>query len=260
MRRAGRAAWSLVSSALQDCHPGRTTADLARRLAARLSEIGAEPILQGRREPGGTSFPACCCISVNEEALHGIPGPRILRQGDVVSVDLALRLDGWCADAASATIVGSADPSLTGPLAAARAVLAAGIACMTPGALWSRVALAVEQAAAAADLRLGAGYAGHGIGRDLHEPPVAPLWHPWTGPDAARVQDFALRPGMVLTIEPVFILGGRSASGSGRPELVELDDGFTVVTGDRAPACHEERTVAVTREGPVVLTDNARPE
>lgn len=259
MRRAGEAAWSLIESALARARPGDTTAEVAARLASDIAAIGAEPILQGRSAGAGPPFPACCCICVNEEALHGIPGPRILRDGDVISVDLALRLDGWCADAASAAIVGRAQPGLSARLAAARAVVDAGIATMTPGARWSAVARAAEEAAASAGLRLAAGYAGHGIGRDLHEPPAAPLWHPWTGPEAVRVQDFALRPGMVLTIEPVLILGGRSGSGSDRPELVELDDGFTVVTGDRAPACHEERTVAVTREGPVVLT-GARTE
>lgn len=249
MRPAARLAWSLLGGAIARCAPGVTTAQIDRHLLERLLASGAGPILRGiRQSPGGPAFPACCCVCVNEEAAHGIPGPRILREGDVVCIDVSLRLDGWCADAARATVVGGVaakDHSLAAVSgAAARAVAAA----MHPGVRWSLAAGAASGVARGAGLRLAAGLSGHGIGRGLHEPPEA-----WfgisTGLPGAPVQDFILRPGMVLTVEPVLV-----SPGHGEPTLLGLDDGFTVVTGDRARACHEEIMVAVTRDGPEVLT------
>ena len=131
---------------------------------------------------------------------------------------------------------------------AARRAAAACAAAMQPGVLWSRGAAAATDVARAAGLRVAEGLSGHGIGRGLHEPPEAGFGFV-TGLGAPPVQDFVLRPGMVLTVEPVLVLAGQ-----GPPTLLGLDDGFTVVTGDRARACHEEIMVAVTRDGPEVLT------
>ncbi|MCC6661027.1 MAG: M24 family metallopeptidase [Phycisphaerales bacterium] len=251
MRPAARLAWSLLGGAVVRCAPGVTTAQIERHLREQMEESGAEPILRGiRQSTGGPAFPACCCVCLNEEAAHGIPGPRILREGDVVSIDVSLRLDGWCADAARAAVVGGAEVKGHGHAlaAAARAAARAVAAAMHPGVRWSLASGAAAGVARGAGLRLAAGLSGHGIGRGLHEPPEA-----WfgisTGLPGAQVQDFILRPGMVLTVEPVLV-----SPGHGEPTLLGLDDGFTVVTGDRARACHEEIMVAVTRDGPEVLT------
>lgn len=259
MRPGARLAWSLLGEALAWCVSGVTTGEIDARLAEHVARAGGHAELRGFREsPDAPAFPGCCCVCVNEEAAHGIPGPRILRAGDVVTIDLALRLGGWCADAARATVVEDVAVQSHGHathhghatqlVQAARAATAAAAAAMHPGARWSVAAVRAEQVARDAGVRVATGLSGHGIGRRLHEPPEAPFGIP-TGLRTPPVQDFILRPGMVLTVEPVLV-----SPGDGPPTLLGLDDGFTVVTGDRARACHEEIMVAVTRDGPEVLT------
>ncbi len=273
MGRAGALAWRIVTEAVGSVRTGVTTGELDGLIAARLAGSGAEAILKGFPSGGGTPFPACSSICVNEEVVHGVPGDRILRDGDLVTIDLALRRDGWCADVARALVMGSRGDgdsashrsSVSPALAqsAARCVNA-GLAAMAAGGRWSEVARAVAGEAAASGVCLVGAYAGHGIGRDLHEPPEAWLGDgatrdgrrgdrvgtPATGPEGTGAQDFVLRPGMVLTLEPIVMEG---LGVEGRAALIALDDG-TVLAGDRRRACHEERTVAITRDGPVVLT------
>ncbi len=261
MGRAGALAWRIVTEAVESVRVGVTTAELDDLIAGRMAASGAEAVLKGFRCGGGPAFPACSSICVNEEVVHGVPGDRILRDGDLVTIDLALRLDGWCADVARALVVGSRSDGPSGPdrfsvspalaQSAARCVNA-GLAAMAAGRRWSEVARAVAGEAGASGVRLVGAYAGHGIGRDLHEPPEAWLGDgtPATGPEGAGAQDFVLRPGMVLTLEPIVMEG---LGAEGRAALIALDDG-TVLAGDRHRACHEERTVAITRAGPVVLT------
>ncbi|MFM9995253.1 MAG: type I methionyl aminopeptidase [Phycisphaerales bacterium] len=253
IRRSGRQLWSILDDAVREARAGMTTGAIDARICAAIRNAGAEPVLLGGRRGDGPPFPACCSITVNEEVVHGVPGARILRAGDVVTIDAALRLDGWCADAARATVIGVApDASTAGLVRAAREALDAAIGAMTPGVAWSVAARAAARAARAAGVRLVSAYAGHGIGRRLHEPPEACFLGPGSGRGWASGQDFILRPGMVLAVEPIVTegLGG----GSSDPELIGTDDGWTVLARDRSRACHEERTVAVTRGGPVVLT------
>jgi methionyl aminopeptidase len=228
-----------------------TTADLERLIGAAFARTGAEPLLPGHRTGDGAAFPACVSICVNEEVVHGVPGPRILRGGDIITIDTAARLAGWCADAARSMVVGApAGEADRGLPQAALACLDAGLSAMQPRVAWSDVARAVADAAARQGVVLATGYAGHGIGCDLHEAPEAWLG---TGPDGSTGQDFVLRPGMVLTLEPIVMEGRGTGNGVG-PELLVLDDGWTVLARDRRWACHEERTVAITRGGPEVLT------
>jgi methionyl aminopeptidase len=255
MRSAASLAWRLLGRALACCTPGVTTRDLDRAIGSEIEAAGALPILRGWKEtPDGPAFPGSSCICVNEEAAHGIPGPRILRAGDVVSIDLSLRLNGWCADAARATVVGDGAPDARLLVDAVREAVTLAADAAKPSRRWSEVAAIVADVARRGHLRVAEGLSGHGIGRDLHEPPSASFTEEPTGLAASTLQDFTLRPGMVLTIEPVFILDGPAGPQQGKPALTELDDGFTVVTLDRAWACHEEVMVAVTRQGPRTLT------
>ncbi len=256
--RAGALAWRIVSEAVESARAGATTGELDALIEGRIRSGGAEPVMKGACRADGRLFPAGSSICVNEEVVHAVPGDRILRAGDVVTIDLALRLDGWCVDVARGLVVAMPTMSESSSESWARSAhvvrsalrcLDAGLGEMASGRRWSEVARAVADEAVSAGVVLVGDYAGHGIGRELHEPPDAWLG---TGQDGGGGQDFVLRPGMLLTLEPI-IMEGR-AQGAGRPELIELDDGWTVLAGDRRRACHEERTVAITRGGPVVLT------
>jgi methionyl aminopeptidase len=246
MRRAGAVLWEILGRAVAGVSPGITTAEIDRRIAADIAAAGAEPLGQ---EVG---FPAAASVCINEEAVHGVPGPRIVRAGDVVTIDAALRLGGWCVDAARAVLVGKGSEEARRLVAAARGAVEAAIAAMRPGRRWSEVAAEAARVARGAGCAVVAEYAGHGIGRELHEPPACPFARNPAESGGQRPspgQDFILRPGMTLTIEPVLTLGG--------PAVLGLDDGWTVATADRSWAAHEERTAAVVRRGSEVLTGPA---
>lgn len=240
MRAAGALLWRILDQAVHLVAPGLTTLRIDEAIADLIRSAGAEPLAP---EAG---FLGVCSVCINEEAVHAPPGPRIVRAGDVVTIDAALRLNGWCADAARTLVVAPATPESTRLAAAALSAANAAIAAVRPGARWSNVAAAAQAEALRAGCFLVPTLSGHGIGRRLHEPPACPFGAPGGGNRGASGQDFVLRPGMVLTIEPVLALGA--------PEVLGLDDGWTMATADRASAAHEERTVAVTRHGAVVLT------
>jgi methionyl aminopeptidase len=260
MRAAGRELWKILDALLALCIPGRSSMDLRREAHRRILASGAEPILLGYTQGGLPPFPGPVCICINEEVVHAPPSARVLRPGDVVTIDLAIRAGGWCADAARSIVVtaeplagraqahsGAQHDQAARLVAAAQNAADAGVAAMQAGARWSSVADAMGRVAADAGLVLIPGYSGHGIGRELHELPRA--WSlrpaPPDGPGNPN-PDFTLRPGMVLTLEPILT--------TGRAETILLDDGWTVLTADRAIVAHEERTVAITRSGPLVLT------
>lgn len=244
-----RAAGSVVHRALQaaarSCRPGVTTAEVDRAASEVLLAAGGESLfLDYPSAGGGAAFPANTCISVNNEVVHGIPGRRVLAEGDLVTIDCGVRLNGWCADSALTVPVGRADGRSLRLVDDANRLLAAAIAMVRPGRRWSEVARVIE----AASRRQGYGvvreYVGHGIGRRLHEPPQVPCF---LSPGFVRGYDFVLTPGLVLCIEPMLTLGSAET---------EVDaDGWTVRTRDGSCACHVEHTIAVTRFGAEVLTD-----
>ncbi len=249
LSRAGRLCWSILDQLADACRAGVMTRDLDALASSAISQAGAQPLFLGyRAHDGRTPFPASVCVSINEELVHGIPGERLLRAGDVVSIDLGLSLDGWCADAARTVLI----PPVTHEHATLHAglldLLAATIASMAPGLRWSEIVAAAGERARETGLTLVEPYAGHGIGRALHEPPRAPLLN--AAPDQAQslpaAQDFVLRPGMVLTVEPIAVRGSGSA--------LTASDGWTVLAADRAVGCHEERMVAIVRGGSRMLT------
>lgn len=231
-----------MQAVVASIRPGQTSREVDATARRALGDAGLEPVLDGYRSGNSPAFPGAACVCINEEVVHSVPSDRIIRDGDLVTLDVAGRVSGWCADAAVTVVVGQSDPQRAGLCAAAREVLDSALASIAPGVRWGEVAARAAQTSQRLGYRLISGYDGHGIGRDLHEPPRAAL----ALAADAHSADFVLRPGMVLTVEPVL------TSGSGR--VVTLDDGWTVLTTDRAPACHEERTVAVVRTGCRVLT------
>lgn len=220
---------------------GVSTSELDARIDSFLRTRGAEPVLVGRRGGKADPYRHSSCISVNEQAVHTPPGARVLCDGDLVSLDATARVGGWCADAAVSVAVGGGGRAL-GLIDGVRACLRAGLEEMFPGRAWSAVAGAVQQAASDRSLHLLEGFDGHGIGRELHEPPRCWL----TGGPSAQCPDFDLRVGMVLTLEPVLL--EHDAPVAAGP------DGWAVVAGPGCWACHEEIMVAIRREGPCVLT------
>jgi methionyl aminopeptidase len=250
--RAGAVVADALDRLIAACLPGTPTRDLDALARNLLVRAGADPLFEGFGERQPTPFPAVVCVCVNEEITHAIPGDRVLHAGDLVTVDLGARLEGWCADASRATVVGdgpiAVDPGVLAArralLATARAATDAAIDSMAPGRRWSDAAEAARRVAQSAGCIVAPGFSGHGIGRLMHE---APRVNFYPGPR----DDFILRPGMVLTVEPIAV---RPAAGAAMPPLVTRPDGWTIASGDGSEACQFEQTVAVLRAGVAVLT------
>ena len=234
MRRIGRIVAGLLAHVADLVRPGLKTKALDEAAAAYLKAAGAQPAFLGYR-----GFPATICVSVNEEVVHGIPGPRTIRDGDLVSLDVGGLLEGWYADAATTVPAGSVPPEARRLVEATQRALDAGIACAIVGNRVSDISRAVQGVVEGAGFGVVREFVGHGIGHALHEdPPIPNFVPPHGGPRLAA--------GMVLAIEPMVTLG--------RAEVEVLRDGWTAVTRDRSLAAHVEHTVAVTEHGPEVLT------
>ena len=239
MQRSGRVVAESLRTAGAALRVGMRTSDIEAIVAGCLAAHGATPLLLDA--PGPSPFPGTACVSVNDEVAHGVPGERRLAAGDVVSIDTACRLDGWCADAAWTWVVGDANAAARRLISAGREALARAVAACRPGALWSDVAGQIETCVRERGCTLVAGVAGHGIGRELHEDPQVPLG----GPEH-RQPGFRLQPGLVLAIEPTLAVG--------RGHVTRAANGWTLATTDGRPAAHFEHTVAIADAGPLVLT------
>jgi methionyl aminopeptidase len=244
------AAGSVVASVLAAVR-GAAAAGVAPReldaLAADLiRDAGAVPSFLGYR-PGSaqTPYPAVICASVNDAVVHAIPSEVPLASGDLLSVDLAVHLDGWCADAAFSAVVGEADPGDVALIDVTERALAAGAAAMVPGGRLGDVGAAIGAVARGAGYGMLDGHGGHGIGRAMHEAPHVPN-------EGRAGRGLRLRPGLVLAIEPMLTRG----TDRYRPD----PDGWTLRTADGTRAAHAEHTVAVTEDGPRILTGAGRHE
>jgi methionyl aminopeptidase len=236
MREAGLVVANTLRVVAEAVRPGITTADLDAIAAREIREAGAVPSFLGYY-----GYPATICTSVNEEIVHGIPSAnRRLNAGDVISIDCGAIVAGWHGDAALSVGVGEIDPADQALLDACEAALWEGIAQAVPGHRLSDISHAVEESVlASGEYGLIREYTGHGIGTAMHmEPPVPNYGPPGQGP--------RLRPGMALAIEPMITRGGERTA--------ELPDGWTVITEDGSRAAHFEHTVAITPDGPWVLT------
>lgn len=235
MRRAGRVVAEMHERTRAALRPGITTAELDRIGRQVLADRGATSNFLG---VGGT-YPAVICASPNEVVVHGIPGERVLEEGDIISVDCGAVVDGWHGDAAYTAGIGEISPEARRLIEVTEAALDAAIARMVPGGHLGDIGHAVEQVVEGAGFHVVDGYTGHAIGRAMHESPNVPnVGRPGRGP--------RLREGNVLAIEPMVAIG--------TPDTATLVDDWTVVTLDGTWAAHAEHTVAVTDDGPQVLT------
>ena len=223
--------------------PGIRTRDLDLYAEKRTRELGAVPAFKGYR-----GYPASVCISVNEEIIHGIPSGRILQEGDIVSLDFGVLYEGFYSDSALTAPVGRTAPEALKLIAAAERSFYKGLEQMKEGNRLSDISAAIQQSVESEGFSVIRQFVGHGIGRSLHEEPQVPNFGPaGRGPK--------IRPGMTLAIEPMIAAGGY--------EVEILEDGWTAVTRDRRLAAHYEHTVALTENGPEILSartpDAARP-
>jgi methionyl aminopeptidase len=234
MRRAGRVVARTLAELTAAVRPGVTTKELDTLAERLIRRAGGVPSFKGYNK-----YPASICASINGEIVHGIPGRRALREGDIISVDVGVTLNGWHADAAVTVPVGAISPEAEQLLRAGREALAAGLAAGRADAYLSDIGAAIEACAARYGYGVVREYVGHGIGRRLHEgPQVQNVGPAGEGP--------RLRPGMTLAVEPMLNGGGA--------ETQVLPDQWTVVTADGSLSCHFEHTIAIRTGAPDILT------
>ncbi len=234
LRRVNQLVARILAELREAVVPGITTADIDELAERRVREAGAEPAFKGYH-----GYPATVCASVNEQVVHGIPSSRPLVHGDIVSIDMGAKLDGFFGDCAVTVPVGAVSPQATELLRVTEEALFRGIDCVRPGARVSDIGAAVQQHVEAQGYSVVREFVGHGIGTSLHEEPQVANYGPaGHGP--------RLSEGMVLAIEPMV--------NAGKPAVKVLSDGWTAVTRDKSLSAHFEHTVVVTREGREILT------
>jgi methionyl aminopeptidase len=241
IRRAARTVMEILALLRDAVHAGVTTGELDALARTELVRRGATSNFAGYTPIKGVPpFPGVICASVNEEVVHGIPGPRVLAQGDIVALDFGAVLDGWHGDSAITVAVGQVAPAVDWLLAVTQEALRRGIAAAQPGKRIFDISHAIQSYVEGEGCSLVRGYGGHGIGRSLHEEPSVPNVVEPGQPNPL------LRPGMVVCIEPMV--------SAGRPRVRERNDRWTVVTADGSLAAHFEHMVAITADAPEVLT------
>jgi methionyl aminopeptidase len=239
MREAGRHVGEILLEVRERARPGITTGELDQVAARSIERRGVESSFLGYAPGGAPPYPGVMCISVNEEIVHGIPGPRELKDGDVLSLDFGVHVDGYHGDSAVTFPVGTLSPEAEKLLEATREALYCGIEQMVPGNRLSDIGHAVQTRAEGDGFSVVRQFVGHGIGKALHEPPQIPNYgDPGRGP--------RLRAGMVFAIEPMVT--------AGTYEVRMLDDEWTAVTADGSLSAHFEHTILITEHGPEVLT------
>ncbi len=248
MRNAGRIGHDILQKMKAAAVVGVTTAELDELAARELAAVGGRGM--SRHYPtyrDGEGFPGHTCISINEEVVHGIPGGRRLQNGDVVTLDLALKVDGYCCDTAITVPIGTVHPKVQKLLDVTRETLDLAVKHIKPNRKWTEVARLMQYHVERNGFSVVREFVGHGVGRAMHEDPKVPNF---VTQEHLR-GDFKLRPGMTIAVEPMVTMGRR--------EVDLLSDGWTVVTHDRMPAAHFEHTVAVTEFGADVLSDGRVP-
>jgi methionyl aminopeptidase len=240
MRRAGRVVAEVLALVEEELKPGVTTGHLDRLAEAHIRKAGATPSFKGY--PGinpRRPFPGSLCISIDDEIVHGIPGERAIRAGQVVSIDAGAIVEGWHGDAARTFYVGEPPPEVRQLIDTTRQAMLAGIAAAVPGNHIEDISAAVEDVAKPHGYGVIRQFVGHGIGTAMHEEPQVPNYR--TGRRGRK-----LEPGLCLAIEPMFTLGDYRAH--------VLADDWTVSTVDGSLAAHFEDSIAITEAGPEILT------
>jgi methionyl aminopeptidase len=243
MRETGK----LVAEALRICRemakPGVRTIEIEKEVEALFAKHGAIPLFKNYSpDPKFPPYPACTCISINEQVVHGIPGSRVIKEGDLISFDTACKLNGWCADRAITVAVGNVRPERMRLLKVAEETLAIAIEDLGKKRWWSEVASRMERHVKQAGFSVVEDYVGHGIGRKMHESPQVPNY---VNAEMKKKGDFRLEPGLVLAIEPMVNMMKGSVD--------TLHDKWTVVTKDGLPSVHVEHTLAILPGGKVEI-------
>jgi methionyl aminopeptidase len=234
MRAAGRLVAEILDALEAEVRPGVTTRQLDRFVDRYLRERGAKPSFKGYH-----GFTGSICASVNDEVVHGIPGDRALQEGDIIAIDVGAILDGWHGDSCRTYAVGAIDAESQRLMRVCEESLEIGIDAARAGNHLTDISYAIEQHVNRHGFAVVHDLFGHGIGRQMHEAPSLPHYGPaGNGP--------ILRPGMVFTVEPMIVAGS--------PTVHTLDDGWTVVTNDGSRSAQYEHTVAITENGPEILT------
>ncbi|OWK36377.1 type I methionyl aminopeptidase [Fimbriiglobus ruber] len=242
MRQAG----ILVARAHKICRdmarPGVRTIEIDQEVEKFYAAHGATPLFKGY--PGRVPFPAVTCLSLNEEVVHGIPGQRVLKDGDMLKVDTACRLNGWCADRAITIPIGTVRAERLRLIRVSEEVLQIAVDELPRRKWWSEVASRMQKHAESNGFSVVTSYVGHGIGRAMHENPQVPNFVN----RETRKHDFKLEPGLVLAVEPMVNMG--------KADVTTLRDHWTVVTRDGLPSVHVEHTLALTTEGVMIITSD----
>ena len=244
MRRSGRLVCEVLSELEGLTEPGVTTAELNEIAERRIAQAGATALFKGVVNPQARfPFPAALCTSVNEEVVHGIPGDRVLADGDIVSVDCGVRLNGYCGDSARTFPVGRISPEAKRLLEVTREALELAVREIRPQVKWSEIARQMQRLVESAGMSVVRDFVGHGIGQEMHEDPKVPNYV-----DRQQLRnDFRLERSMTLAIEPMVNLGSHEVQ-------YRTPDRWVVVTRDGKYAAHFEHTVAVGERGAEVLT------
>jgi methionyl aminopeptidase len=238
MREAGLVLWGAHQKAKGLLQEGIPTNEIDNAVEKHILSQGAVPLFKG--VPGRVPYPAATCISINEEVVHGIPSNRKLAAGDIVSIDIGVKLNGWCSDAAATWPVGNISDEKRRLLTETENALRFAIKQLGSQSRWSLIVKKMQKRIESNGFSIIEELVGHGIGRDMWEHPQIPNYF------NNRNEDFRIRQGATLAIEPMLNMGGKG---------VKLkNDHWTIVTRDGKPSAHFEHTVAITSRGPVVLS------
>lgn len=246
MREAGRIV-AVAHQAVRDAiRPGVTTGELNSLVETVLHDHGATAAFLGYPKQDSPDFPASICASVNDELVHGIPGKRVLCEGDIISVDIGSVYKGFVGDSAWTYPVGEVSPAVRRLLQVSEEALWVGIRASVMPKETKEVSMTIQRFIQDHGYSVVREYTGHGVGREMHEEPQVPNWWPRSRRQAKNWRSYPLKPGMVYALEPMI--------NAGRAETEELDDKWTVVTRDGALCTHFEHTIAITEGEPVILT------
>ncbi len=246
MRAAGRLVYQILGALRVAAKVGTTTRELDGIAEEMIRAAGAEALFKGQTTPQAkVPFPSTICTSVNEEVVHGIPGSRQLKEGDIVSIDVGVRLSGYCGDAATTLPIGKVSPGVRRLLEVTEETLTIAVEETRPGRRWSDVARQMQAHVEKSGFSVVRDFVGHGIGRQMHEDPKVPNFVE----KRQRQEDIRLESGLVLAVEPMVNMGS--------PKVRYSADGlgWAVVTQDGKWAAHFEHTLAITESGVDVLTD-----
>jgi len=244
MRRAGRLVHDVIEHLSEKIAPGVTTQELSDEAERLTLQAGAECLFKGvPGHHGAGPFPGAACVSINEQVVHGIPSAREIADGDIVSIDFGVKLDGWCGDAADTFFVGHVPEQVRRLVGVTRNSLAIVLQMAKAGRKWSNIARAMQEYIEGEGFSVVREFVGHGIGTQMHEEPKVPNF---VSPEL-EARDIVLAEGMVLAVEPMVNLG--------TPKVELTADRWTVVTRDRRPSAHYEHSIAIRADGVDVLTD-----